>query len=88
MSGRGREESLKGATMRIEYRTWDGDRPLAGKITLRPETPEEQAELDAFRDHVGSPQRGRKFEVVFRRRKPVAGPDEIHEALQRVAGRE
>ncbi|MDR7496839.1 MAG: hypothetical protein QN174_07770 [Armatimonadota bacterium] len=64
--------------MRIEYRKWtDPNRPLAGKLILRPETPEEQAALEDFREHVASPQRGRKFEIIFRRRAPRVGPEQI-----------
>lgn len=55
--------------MKVGYRTWGKERRLAGKMILRCETPEEQAELDTFRAHVGSPQRGAKFEIVFRQRE-------------------
>lgn len=63
--------------MRVAYRTWDPeDRtrphwPMVGKIVLHPETPEELAELDAFRKHVGRHDRrphggrGDRFEIVF-----------------------
>ncbi len=60
--------------MKVTYRKWDAEdatgrkRTFAGKMVLRPETPEEQAELDDFRAHIGSPQRGRTFEVIYRRR--------------------
>lgn len=67
--------------MRVEYRLWhEAERLLAGKVILRPESPEEEQALRAFREHVGSPQKGRKFEIVFRRR--VVGPGTIHEILK------
>ena len=66
--------------MKVEYRMWNNiERPLAGKMVLRPETPEEQTLLQAFRQHVGSPQHGRKFEIIFRRR--VIGPEMIKRVL-------
>lgn len=72
--------------MKIEYKlmsnpgTW-----MAGKIVLNPESPEEEMTLNAFREHVQSPQRGRKFTIVFKRRG--LAPQELHEALMEVAGR-
>lgn len=70
--------------MRVEYRCWlDTTKPFAGKIILRPETPEEEQALRLFREHVGSPQRGRKFEIIYRRR--VVGPQEIADILRRQA---
>lgn len=68
--------------MRVEFRKYELGRTLAGKIVMRPESFEEQVELDAFRTHVGNRQTGRKFDVVFRPRK--AGPDEIAVALKKV----
>ena len=69
--------------MRVEYRLWqDISKPLAGKIILRPETTEEEQALRVFREHVCSPQKGRKFEIVFKRR--VVGPAEMHRILQGV----
>jgi hypothetical protein len=68
--------------MRVEYRRWDNPtKRYAGKIILRPETPEELADLDSFRAHVGSPQRGRKFEIIFKRRV-VVGPEQMTAVLQ------
>ena len=69
--------------MRVEYRLWhEVEKPLAGKIILRPESPEEEQALRMFREHVSSPQKGRKFEIVFRRR--AVGPGTIHRLLQEV----
>lgn len=69
--------------MRIEYKLWhEIERPLAGKIILRPESPEEEQALRMFRDHIASPQKGRKFEIVFKRR--VVNASQIHQLLQGV----
>jgi hypothetical protein len=68
--------------VKIEYRKWDNlDRPFAGKIILRPETPEEQAGMEDFRQHIGSPQRGRKFEIIFKRR--TINAQQVAEVLRR-----
>ena len=57
--------------MDVKFRYFDRpDGNLLGKIILRPESAEEQAELEKFRVHVKSPQKGRKLEVVYRNRKP------------------
>lgn len=72
--------------MRIDYRLWsDTQKPIAGKMILRPETTEEEQALRLFREHVGSPQRGRKFEIIFKRR--VVGPREMTGVLQGVTQR-
>lgn len=58
--------------MRVEFRIWEDpapDRPR-GKVVLRPETPEELAELDAFRRHVGRHTGGDRFEIVFFPKRP------------------
>lgn len=67
--------------MRVEYRIWqDVAKPLAGKIILRPESPEEEQGLRMFRDHIASPQKGRKFEIIYKRR--VVSAPEIHRLLR------
>lgn len=50
----------------------DPQRPLSGKMTMRAESAEGQAGMDGFREHVNSPQRGRKYEIVFRNREMPA----------------
>ena len=62
--------------MRVELRTFQEPaegRPV-GKMVVRPETPEELAELDDFRKHVGRHTGGDKFEVVFFPKKPRPEP--------------
>lgn len=44
------------------------DRPLTGKLILRPETAEERAQMARFLVHVRSPQDAHRFEVVFKHR--------------------
>lgn len=77
--------------MRVVFKTWEEDRPryMLGKVILHPETPEELAEMDAFRKHIGRfarPRRddgsrqgspGDNFEIVFFPKKkadPAAEP--------------
>ncbi len=63
--------------MRVELVRYEDprpDRPL-GKAILRPESPEELEELDAFRKHVGRHGGGDKFEVVFFAKKPRPEPE-------------
>lgn len=69
--------------MRVTYKYMNPSGPLAGKMILRPETPEEAAELERFREHVNSPQQGHvSFEIVFKRR--LAGPRDIERVVRHV----
>lgn len=62
---------------------FDASKPFAGKIILRPETSEEEQALMAFRAHVASNQRGRKFEIIYKRR--VVGPEQMTRVLNEVS---
>lgn len=57
--------------MKVRYRMFtDASRPLAGKIILIPETPEEYSALESFLRHVGSKQAGRpRLEVYYKWRR-------------------
>jgi len=69
--------------VKVEFKTYEPNQTLAGKITMRPETFEEQQELDTFRAKVGNKQTGRKFDIVYPNKRLV-GPDEITAALRMV----
>jgi len=54
---------------RVDYRLWSReDLPLAGKLIIRPETPEEDERMRKFKAHVGSRQKGRKLEVIYKKK--------------------
>lgn len=64
--------------MRADFRVFESPAPgnPIGKIILRPETPEELAEMDEFRRRVGRQGGGDKMEIVFFEKKPrPAEPD-------------
>lgn len=72
--------------MRAEWKMWsDVSKPFSGKVTFRPETPEEERAMRMFKEHVGARNRGRKLEVVYKRR--LVGPRQIGEALKGVGER-
>lgn len=68
--------------MRAEFKLMPIDHRFAGKIILTPETPEEETGLRAFRQEVGIPQKGRRLEIVYRRR--VVGPEGILGVVQKI----
>ena len=67
--------------MRAEFRLMPIDHRFAGKIILTPETPEEESALRSFRQEVGIPQKGRRLEIVYRRR--IVGPEGIMGVVSR-----
>jgi len=67
--------------VKIEFKTYSPNQTLAGKITMRPETFEEQQELDDFRAKVGNKQTGKKFDIVYPNKRLV-GPEEIGAVLR------
>ena len=57
--------------MKVRYRMFtDPEKPLAGKIILVPETPEELSAMTSFLKHVGSKQAGNtRLEVYYKWRR-------------------
>lgn len=64
--------------MKVRYRMFtDASKPLAGKIILIPETPEEHSALESFLRHVGSKQVGRpRLEIYYKWRRDNYSHDE------------
>ncbi len=70
--------------MRVDFRTFEDaapGRPI-GKMVLRPETPEELTDLDAFRRAVDRHSGGDKFEIVFFPKKPRPEPEQAAAAAR------
>ncbi len=52
--------------MRVEFRIFtDPEKPIKGKIIIRPETPEEQQGMDEFKTEMGLPVGERRLEIIY-----------------------